>query len=151
MKNETNKIMNEELWTKKKVSGREIEMMVMDYIVEQLSQEPRVCSETIQEQVYLRIVDKLPACSITDDIASAAGELYEKLTLIDSYINEPIRITTASDFDGLIIDRIKARFTKAATISTIYNDFVDCGFSTICEDDIQRAVDDLTVNEEDWK
>ena len=136
---------------KKKVNSREIELMVVDYIHEQLSKEPRVCSETIQEQVYIMIVDKLQSCSITADIALAASELYDKLSMIDYYTNEPVKIITASDFNILIIDRIKAKFTKTATISTIYNDFVDCGLSAINEDDIQRAVDYLKANEDNWK
>lgn len=109
---------------------------------------PKEPAENIKSKVYLHLVDDLPVIAMVDDISTAASVLYATMKRA---MEEPIRVTTASDFDGLIIDRIKMRFTKTATISTIYHDFVDCGFTTVCEDDIMRAIDDLTTNEEDWK
>jgi deoxyxylulose-5-phosphate synthase len=127
-----------------------IKELVIDYLKEQLMISTRVDSKTIQERTYTMIVDKLPAGCMPEDVATATAELYEKLLVVAMYEETPTRLVTASDFDGLIIDLIKVTFVNGTDIYTIYSEFVNRGYKSICHDDVMRAVCNLVING-DWE
>lgn len=124
--------------------------LVIGLLNEQLTAEKKVCQQIFEERVYLAIVDKLQAGELPEEIARAAGELYNKLLEAEFHTVQPNRTIAARDLDELIVGYIFNTFNRGVEKETVVSEFTGRGYKSITIDDIERCMAILETDD-NWK
>jgi hypothetical protein len=127
-----------------------IKELVIDYLKEQLLVEKKIHPQIFEERVYLQIVDKLPAGELVEEIATAAGKLYDKLLEVESLkVNQPkTKELAIDDYYFLLEFFIKRTFVSTVSYETVFKELEYQ--RSIDGDEILEAINELHKTD-DWE
>ena len=126
-----------------------IKAVVIDLLNEQLNIETKIDQQMFEERTYLRIVDKLPAGCMAEEIAEAASKLYDKLLEVEFYNDEPMKQLSTYELDGLLMNYIRHTFNRGVEMETVMSEFANCGYHSVTTEDVERCMAELLIDE-DW-
>jgi hypothetical protein len=127
-----------------------IEEVVLDLISGELAANPRVAAETVQERVYLSVVNRLQAGSVPEYVAKAAANLYEELIEAISNPSIPERRITTEDFQNFLESYLWSTYSadglSRLSAPAIYDFMTERGFTSVTIDDITTAKNQLMLD-----